>query len=161
MEWTTLIATLLGAIIAMASTLLIEVRKDRREAQGEWRRSKRELYAGYLATLAQVRSELQLLILDRDMPDDERPVAARRAFARCYDLRYQVEILAPRSVVDPALTYFRAVRRLRDAAGASLGRQEVEREDPFNVIGTLEAVREAMRKDMGTDALAASAGRDG
>lgn len=158
MEWTTLIATLLGAVIAMASTLLIEVRKDRREAQGEWRRSKRELYGAYLATLAQVRSELQLLILDRAMPDAERPVAARRAFARCYDVRYQLEVLAPRAVVEPALTYFRAVRRLRDAAGAGLGRQEVEREGSFNVIGTLEAVRDAMREDMGTDALAASAG---
>ncbi|MFE5163152.1 hypothetical protein ACFRNT_32560 [Streptomyces sp. NPDC056697] len=157
MEWTTLIATLLGAVIAMASTLLIEVRKDRREAQGEWRRSKRELYGAYLATLAQVRSELQLLILDRDIPDGERSVAARRAFARSYDLRYQLEILAPRAVVEPALTYFRAVRRLRDAAGDGLGRQEVEREGSFAVISTLEAVRDAMRKDMGTDALAASA----
>lgn len=161
MEWTTLIATLLGAVIAMTSTLLIEVRKDRREAQGEWRRSKRELYGAYLATLAQVRSELQLLILDRDIPAAERPVAARRAFARCYDVRYQIEVLAPRAVVEPALAYFRAVRRLRDAAGTGLSRQEVERENSFNVIGTLEAVRDAMREDMGTDALAGSAGQAG
>ncbi|MEU1086219.1 hypothetical protein ABZ401_05185 [Streptomyces sp. NPDC005892] len=58
MEWMTLVATLLGAVIAMGSTLLVEARKDRREAAGEWRRSRRELYGAYLGTLSQVRGEL-------------------------------------------------------------------------------------------------------
>jgi hypothetical protein len=40
MEWTTSAATLLGATIAMGSTVLVEVRKDRRETAAEWRRSK-------------------------------------------------------------------------------------------------------------------------
>ncbi|MEV4976683.1 hypothetical protein [Streptomyces scopuliridis] len=46
MEWTTLLATVLGAAIAMGATLLVEVRKERREAMGERRRSNRELYDG-------------------------------------------------------------------------------------------------------------------
>ncbi|WP_225840484.1 hypothetical protein [Streptomyces sp. NK08204] len=146
----------------MASTVLIEARKDRREAQGEWRRSKRELYGGYLATLAQVRSELQLMLLNRDMPDADRTVEALRVVARCYDLRYQLEVLAPRAVVEPALTYFRAVRRLRDAVGAGMDRQAVERERFFeDVMDTLRQARDAMRRDMGTDAMAASLSREG
>ncbi|MFC7867381.1 hypothetical protein ACFU5B_26660 [Streptomyces murinus] len=162
MQWITLIATLLGALIAMASTVLIEAHKDRREARGEWRRSKRELYGAYLATLAQVRGELQLIILDRDIPDADRTVAARRVFARCYDLRYQLEILAPQAVVEPALAYFRAVRRLRDAVGVGMDKQAVEREHFFeDVMNTLRQARNAIRHDMGTDAMAASLSRGG
>jgi hypothetical protein len=161
MQWTTLMAALVGAVIAMTSTVLVEARKDRREAQGEWRRSKRELYGAYLASLAQVRSELKLIVLDRDMPDAERPAAARRAFARCYELRYQLEVLAPRAVVEPALTYFRAVRSLRDATAAGADRHAAGLDNLFDeVFSTLAEVRNAMRKDMGTDALAASTRHD-
>ncbi|WP_157857479.1 hypothetical protein [Streptomyces yerevanensis] len=162
MQWTPLVAALVGAVIAMTSTVVAEARKDRRETQGEWRRIKHELYGGYLATLAQVRSELQLIILDRDMPDTERPAAALRTFARCYELRYQLEVLAPSAVVEPALTYFRAVRSLRDAAAAGADSQAEGMEDLFDdVLSTLAEVRNAMRKDMGTDAWAAATRRVG
>ncbi|MFF2410001.1 hypothetical protein [Streptomyces sp. NPDC058092] len=155
MEWTTLGATLLGATIAMGSTVLVEVRKDRRETAGEWRRNKRELYSAYLATLAQVRSDLQVIVLNRSLPDAERIVVARQTFARCYELRYQLEVFAPRAVVEPALTYFRSVRKLRDATGTGMenGDEECERIFP-EVMNSLADVRTAMRLDMGTDTLA-------
>ncbi|WP_141726886.1 hypothetical protein [Streptomyces niveus] len=155
MQWTTLVATILGATIAMGSTVLVEVRKDRREASGEWRRNKRELYGAYLATLAQVRSELQLLVLNRSLPDSERIVVARQSFARCYELRYQLEVFAPSQVVEPALVYFRSVRRLRDATGEGLEDGTEECAHIFReVMNALANVRTAMRLDMGTDALA-------
>ncbi|MFF1650120.1 hypothetical protein [Streptomyces sp. NPDC058240] len=155
MEWTTLAATFLGATIAMGSTVLVEARRDRRETLGEWRRSKRELYGAYLATLAQVRSDLQLIILDRSLPEAERIVVAHQTFARCYELRYQLEVFAPRAVVEPALTYFRSVRKLRDATGTGMenGDEECERVFPA-VMDALADVRTAMRLDMGTDTLA-------
>lgn len=148
-------ATILGATIAMGSTVLVEIRKDRREASGEWRRNKRELYGGYLATLAQVRSELQLVILDRSLSDSERIIVTRQSFARCYELRYQLEVFAPSAVVEPALTYFRSVRRLRDATGEGLEDGTEECAHIFReVMDALANVRTAMRLDMGTDALA-------
>ncbi|MFD6529469.1 hypothetical protein [Streptomyces sp. NPDC060184] len=156
MEWMTLVATLLGAVIAMGSTLLIENRKDRREAAGEWRRGRRELYGAYLGTLSQVRGELQLLILDRTPADADRQVRARQSFAKCYELRYQLEVFAPRAVVEPALRYFRSVRRLRDEAGAGVVDGDDRCERAFvDVMDALAEVRDAMRLDMGTDALAA------
>ncbi|MFF9569940.1 hypothetical protein [Streptomyces sp. NPDC014685] len=155
MEWTTLAATFLGASIAMGSAVLVEVCKDRRETLGEWRRSKRELYGAYLATLAQVRSDLQLVVLDRSLPDTERLLAARQTFARCYELRYQLEVFAPRTVVEPALRYFRSVRKLRDATGTGMadGDEECTRIFP-EIMDALTDVRTAMRLDMGTDMLA-------
>lgn len=35
MEWTTLVATLLGAAIAMSTALFVEIRKDRRDTESE------------------------------------------------------------------------------------------------------------------------------
>jgi len=154
MEWTTLAATFLGAVIAMGSTVLVELRKDRRETLGEWRRGKRELYSTYLATPAQVRSELQLIALDRTLPASERVVVARQTFARSYELRYQLEIFAPHTVVEPAVAYFRSVRDLRDATGAGMEDGDDECDRLFlHVMGTLAEVRTAMRLDMGTDTL--------
>ncbi|WEH38156.1 hypothetical protein [Streptomyces sp. AM 2-1-1] len=155
MEWMTLVATLLGAVIAMGSTLLIEARKDRRETTGEWRRGRRELYGAYLGTLSQVRGELALLILDRAPSDGERLVLARQIFARCYELRYQLEVFAPRAVVEPALRYFRCVRTLRDEAGGGVVDGDARCERAFvDVMDALAGVRDAMRLDMGTDSLA-------
>ncbi|WSQ08641.1 hypothetical protein OG604_13150 [Streptomyces sp. NBC_01231] len=154
MDWTPLMATLLGAAIATGSALLVEVRKDRREALAEWRRSKRELYGAYLGVLSQVRSELQLIILDRGMSEADRTIAARQSFARCYELRYQLEVFAPRAVVEPALDYFRSVRRVREATIRGVSNGDEGYEAAFHdVMGALAAVRAAMRLDMGTDRL--------
>jgi hypothetical protein len=154
MDWTPLLATLLGAAIATGSALLVEVRKERREALAEWRRSKRELYGAYLGVLSQARSELQLIILDRGMSEAERKIAARQGFARCYEIRYQLEVFAPRAVVEPALDYFRSVRRAREATIRGMSNGDEGYEVAFqDVMEALTVVRAAMRLDMGTDRL--------
>lgn len=154
MDWTPLLATLLGAVIATGSALLVEFRKDRREAMSEQTRSKRELYGAYLAALSQARSELQLIFLDQGMTEAERRTAARQSFAKCYETRYQLEVFAPNAVVQPALDYFRGVRRAREAAirGVALGDPEHDRVFQ-EAMDALTAVRAAMRLDMGTDKL--------
>jgi hypothetical protein len=154
MNWSPLLATLLGALIATGSALLVEFRKDRRETTVEQRRSKRELYGAYLGALSQARSELQLIFLDQGMPEAERRSAVRKVFARCYETRYQLEVFAPRAVVEPALDYFRSVRRAREAAMRGVASGDVE----YNLVlqeamDALSAVRAAMRLDMGTDKL--------
>ncbi|MEW2389777.1 hypothetical protein AB0933_15645 [Streptomyces venezuelae] len=154
MSWTPLLATLLGAVIATGSALLVEFRKDRRETTAEQRRSKRELYGAYLGALAAARSELNLIFLNRGMPEAERRSAARRCFAQCYDTRYQIEIFAPRAVVEPALAYFLSVRRAREAAIRGVAPGDPEHDLIFEeVMDALSAVSAAMRLDMRTDKL--------
>lgn len=156
MDWTPLLATLFGAAIATGSALLVDVRRDRRESLAEWRRGKRDLYGAYLGMLSQVRSELQLIILDHVMSETERKVAARQSFARCYEIRYQLEVFAPRAVVEPALDYFRSVRRAREATIRGVSNGDEGYEAAFqDVMQALTAVRAAMRRDMGTDKLPA------
>ncbi|MGC9543346.1 hypothetical protein [Streptomyces sp. UG1] len=83
------------------------------------------------------------------MSETERTQMARRAFARCYELRYQVELFAPAEVVDPALTYFRCVRGFRNAVGKGLRHtdQDFERYTE-QMKDTLADARDAMRKDL-------------
>ncbi|MEV0259625.1 hypothetical protein AB0H82_35935 [Streptomyces sp. NPDC050732] len=152
--WTTLAATLLGAFIATGSSLLIESRRDKRAAVAEWRQARRELYGSFLTELTKVRSELWTISRDNQMADQEREVAARSLFAGCYEQRYQLEVFAPRSVVEPALDYFRSMRRLRDAIGRGLRWEDAERPTHNDaVVQALHATRDAMRLDMRTDAM--------
>jgi hypothetical protein len=112
------------------------------------------LYGAYLGALSQARSELQLIFLNREMTDADRRTAARRSFAKCYETRYQLEVFAPNAVVQPALDYFRGVRRVREAVIRGVALDDAEHDRVFQeAMDALTAVRAAMRLDMGTDRL--------
>lgn len=159
-QWTTLLATLLGAGVAMGTSLSVEARKGRRElllesrkhqrdVTSEWRKTRRDLYAGFLAVLTQARSEARHLSENTDLSEEERTQLVRRAFARCYEFRYQLELFAPADVVAPALTYFRCVRAFCNAVGKGLRHTAAEFEHHTEQMKiTLAAVRDAMRKDL-------------
>jgi hypothetical protein len=120
MEWTTLVAALVGAAIATATTLLTENRRDRREAATEWWRTRLDMYAPYLSGLAQACGGLgELSRSKRVMTDDEREDETRRLFAPCHELRHRFELVAPPDVLEPGLEYFRRARDLRNLVGAS------------------------------------------
>ncbi|MGH3696797.1 MAG: hypothetical protein ACRDRX_22910 [Pseudonocardiaceae bacterium] len=149
MEWTTLLGALLGAAIAMGTSLMVEMRKHRHDVAAEWRRTRRELYAAFLTSLAQARAELLDLAANTGLSEAERSQTAWRVFARCYEVRHQLELFAPPEVVDPALAYFRTVRGLRDAVRGGLRREDPEREHYTDRVKVaLETTREAMRADM-------------
>ncbi|GAA3480264.1 MULTISPECIES: hypothetical protein [Streptomyces] len=154
MSWITVVSTVAGAVIALSSALVIERRRDLRETRREWRTSRRDLYSAYLSALAKARSELWAIARDRSRSAEERSRAARACFTDCYELRYQFEVFAPRAVVEPALLYFRRVRDLRDAVADGLlhGMPEYEHH-AAQVLEALTRVRDAMRADMGTDAM--------
>ena len=114
MEWTTLIATLLGAAIAMVTSLGVEIRKDRHDTDAEWRRSRREIYTEYLTVLAQVRWELSGVAASDELSPETRRTTANAVFAQCYQVRHQLELFAPDDVLESALIYFRALRTFRD-----------------------------------------------
>ena len=154
MTWTALVATLLGAMIATGSALLVEVRRDRRATAAEWRQSRRELYGAFLGAMTRARSELYTLARDSHVQENERTHLARTTFAECYESRYELEVFAPESVVRPALEYFRAVRRVRDAVAAGASHAAMDANGlPTAVTDTLRLARDAMRKDMKTDAI--------
>jgi hypothetical protein len=149
MQWTALLATLLGAAIAMGTSLIVQARKDRHDLAAEWRRTRREIYMSYLAVLAKTRSELLTLSKKPDMTEAERDETARQVFAPCYEQRDHLELVAPSDVSEPALTCFRTVRGMRDlvAAGKSVADPDWE-PNTRQVKRSLDAAREAMREDL-------------
>jgi hypothetical protein len=113
-DWTTLVATALGAVIATGTSMLADRRKDRHDTQVEWRTVRRQLYGDFLEALSKARSDLITLAQANPDPDAEDITeAARVAFAPCYHSRQLLEALAPDEVLEHALTYFRAVRDIR------------------------------------------------
>jgi hypothetical protein len=114
-DWTTLVATLVGAAIAMGTSLGVEIRKDRHDTEAEWRRTRREIYAAYLTVLSQARWELSGVAGSSELSTESRRTTANVIFARCYQVRHQLELYAPDSVSVPALTYFRTLRAFRNA----------------------------------------------
>jgi hypothetical protein len=148
-EWTTLLGTLVGAAIAMSTSLAVQARKDRNDVAADWRRTRRDMYLAFIASLTQARNELLALSKQSGMTDAELDEAARRVFAPCYEPRQHLELVAPPEVTEPALGYFRTLRALRDlvAAGRREGDAEWERVVKL-VKSTLDTTQVAMRADL-------------
>lgn len=154
-DWTTLVATLLGAAIAMSTSLVVEIRKARHDNESEWRRTRREIYAEYLTALTQARWELSGVAANSRLSDADRRAKANEIFARCYQIRHQLELYAPSTVVTPAVTYFRSLRAFRNAIRDGL-RDGVPSPDAQSAYGRhvsevkaeFERCRDAMRADI-------------
>lgn len=152
MTWIPLLATLTGAVIAMGSALLVERRKTQREMAAEWRRTRRELYAKFLAAHAQAGSDLRSIAATPSLDADDRYRQTRAAYTHCYVSRHELELLAPHTVVELAEECSRAVRMMRDAvsAGALLDSDQFEELTRRYLELRLET-RDAMRSDIWTD----------
>ncbi|MFF8864789.1 hypothetical protein ACF08B_22350 [Streptomyces sp. NPDC015139] len=152
MAWISLLATLVGGAIALGSALLVERRRTQRETAAEWRRTRRELYARFLAAHAQAGSDLRNIAATPGLDAGERYRLTRSAYTHCYASRHELELLAPQAVVRPAEECSRAVRMMRDAVseGAVLGNGELEELTRKYLDLRLET-RGAMRLDILVD----------
>jgi hypothetical protein len=120
MYWSSLLSTLMGAIIGLAATFTADRMRWTRDKTDREVRDRRELYAEYLTAMANTRNRLRMAARTADEPLVERAQQARVAFAegRAYELRYQVALIAPDTVVDASTAVVRALRELRDAIEA-------------------------------------------
>jgi hypothetical protein len=151
-EWTTLLATLLGAAIALGSSVLVEALRRRHDT--EWRRIRREVYVAFLSGVSQTRSRLLALSQETGTSRAEIGEKARQTFEPCYELRHQLELFAAPEVLDPALDYFRCVRDVRDIVRAGNGLSD-EQWTAHNdrMSAAVKALREVMRDDLRSPAL--------
>ncbi|MFD5624375.1 hypothetical protein [Streptomyces yangpuensis] len=152
MTWIPLFATLVGAMIAMGSALLVERRKTQRETAVEWGRTRRQLYAKFLADHAQAGSDLRNIAATPGLDVSERYRQTRAAYAHCYTSRHELELLAPSAVVALAEECSGAVRMMRDvvSAGAQIDSDEFE-ELTQRYLDLRLQTRDAMRSDIWSD----------
>ncbi|MER5549521.1 hypothetical protein ABT072_45785 [Streptomyces sp. NPDC002589] len=150
MTWLPLLGTHVGAVIALASALLVERRRERREERVERRKARHEVYARYLAAHAEVRTQLRILSVASGLTDEERGYRAFTAYAACYASRYELAVLAPQSVATPARSLDLRARDLRDIVieGTNI---EVPGGRMREYLDALEVAHAAMRADLGAD----------
>ncbi|MFF7604897.1 hypothetical protein [Streptomyces parvulus] len=153
MTWLPLLGTLVGAVIALSSALLVERRRERREERVEHRKAKQEVYARYLAAHAEVRTQLRVLSVASGLNDEDRGYRAFTAYAACYASRYELAVLAPQTVLTPAKNLDRHARDLRDVVieGASIEAPGGGRMRKY--LAAITLVHAAMRADLGADVI--------
>ncbi|MER5199828.1 hypothetical protein AB0E04_47740 [Streptomyces sp. NPDC048251] len=149
MTWLPIFATLVGAVIALSSALLVERRRERREDRIDRRKTKQDLYARFLSAHAHTRAQLRILADTSGMSDEERANRARTAYAGCYAPRYELEVLAPQPVLTPALDFDRRAKALRDLVIEGVSIQAQGPDHMREYLSALKIVRTAMRTDMG------------
>ncbi|MEV7579075.1 hypothetical protein [Streptomyces erythrochromogenes] len=151
MTWLPLVGTLLGAVIALSSALLVEQRRARREDLRERRKMNQEVYARYLAAHAETRTKLRVLSVAPGLTDEERGHQAFTAYALCYAPRYELAVLAPQAVLTLARDFDRCARDLRDLIidGTSVTSHGRERMQEY--LDALALAHTVMRADLGAD----------
>jgi hypothetical protein len=156
-DWGTIIGTVTGAVIGVGSTSLVDRSRWRREQVARQTSVKRELYAAYLAAVAQSWNEIRAAVIDSDEPWPERARAASLAYrnGRVYELRYQMSITAPPNIVALSDQTMRGMRTLTAKLNAGQTYQtwdelKTDNQAWFDAFNTM---RSMMRLDLDHKAL--------
>ncbi|MEI5098351.1 hypothetical protein RB200_06390 [Streptomyces sp. PmtG] len=151
MDWGTLMGTGLGATIGVGSTLIADRIRWKRDQDARREDARRQLYGEYLSALTRTRSQLKE-VRSADLALDERARRAGEVFRQggAYELRYQMAITASAVVVERSDDALRKLRDVRDLIqdGAA---EDTLQEEFGALIGTIKALRDAMRADLGSD----------
>ncbi|MFJ3798241.1 hypothetical protein ACIPSJ_18390 [Streptomyces sp. NPDC090088] len=149
MEWSSLVSTLVGGMIAAVAALLVESRRWKRERGNQRSEVRRTLYGNYLASLTQARHTCSALARDPDASLAARRSAIHAAFDPCNALRAQITIVAPRGLVDPSRRAYFDLQEFGDRIAEGLRLENPE----YGVRRTrhdqvLTVLIDAMRQDL-------------
>ncbi|MDT0306432.1 CchlQ [Streptomyces sp. DSM 44917] len=148
MDWTPLIATLGGAFIAFAGTVLADVLRHRGERSRSGEERSRELYAEFILAVGACHARLRELASPG--PAEAAPVRAAFAEAGVYEARERLYIDGAPAVTAAAQEIFRRLRELRDAVAAGAAFDSRPFHDAYHPY--LEAVwhyRAEVRRELG------------
>jgi hypothetical protein len=152
MSWIPVLATAMGAVIALGSALLTEHLRSRREHNDRSTTVQREVCANYLSALHDANEAMRAVALGEHSPDLPRKQAARAAFrdAGVTKAREHLILVAPPAVIQAADEAFRSLRTMRDRVGE--GERLAQYEPVLLTYGEhLHALRGAIRHDLGVD----------
>ncbi|WP_406634257.1 hypothetical protein [Amycolatopsis sp. WGS_07] len=153
MIWLAPLFTLLGTALGAGATLLADRIRWRRETSRQDQRARRDSYVVFLTAVQDANAGVRSALAGDHAPDESRSSAARSAFrgAGLFAAREQLALMAPDAVVAAADQALRQARQLRDLviAGRRIDDAGYLRAlDRFQAA--LDAVRSAMRTDLGT-----------
>ncbi|MFF9073261.1 hypothetical protein ACF1BP_18480 [Streptomyces sp. NPDC014735] len=167
MDWLPLASAALGGLIGSGSTLMADRVRWRREVtertaerqraeQTQQRATRHGVYVEYLTALSRIRNGLREMAHDDVASPDERLVRLQQVFldSGAYELRSQIQLVAPELVAEQAEAAYKSLRRLRMAIEDGASFQDIvylERRDHYH--GELATLKQALRRDLGIDAL--------
>lgn len=165
MDWLPLASAALGGLIGSGSTLMADRVRWRREVteraaerqrteQLQQRAARHIVYAEYLTALSRIRNGLREMAHDQFMSLDERTVRLQQVFldSGAYELRSQMQLIAPESVGEHAEGAYKSLRRLRIAIEDGASFQDatyLAQRDHYH--GKLAALKQALRHDLEID----------
>ncbi|MFD6243075.1 hypothetical protein ACFWFV_26770 [Streptomyces diastaticus] len=119
MNWGTQVSTIIGAVLGIGATLLVDRARHRREQTNRVQDVRRDLYTRYLTALTDSSSALRLIILKENDPA-VRYQAALDAFRDSSVLtrRYEINLQAPPAVKEKSDRAYRLLRQWRDLLDA-------------------------------------------
>lgn len=115
MDWANQVSTLIGAVVGVGSTLLVDRSRGARDRHQRLNTTRRDAYAAYLTALTQTDAGLQLLAVS-EVP----PVSRTQAMSawQAYSVlarRYDVVLVAPDHIAKAASSTFDRLLDIRDA----------------------------------------------
>jgi hypothetical protein len=155
MNFGTLIAAAVGAVIGIGSTLITDSVRARRELDQKWVDTKRLVYARFLGALAQAHSRITVAAF-RNLSGEERRGAVHEAFhddpqySEAKSVLRELAITAPEHVYKMAAEVYERLRIVRDVLAqesVTVDYAEYEKVNtPF--FAGLEALQNLMRDDL-------------
>ncbi|MFI7104353.1 hypothetical protein ACIBK8_34060 [Streptomyces sp. NPDC050161] len=165
MDWLPLASAALGGLIGSGSTLMadrVRWRRETAERTAERQRAEEErkqtnrhaMYAEYLTALSRIRNGLREMAHDESASAAERSARLQKVFLEsgAYELRSQLQLVAPESVVQHTEGAYKSLRRLRMAIEEGASFQDaayLERRDHYH--GQLGSLKQALRRDLSID----------
>lgn len=116
MDLLPLVATVIGAAIALSGTLLADVRRDRRQRDRDDEQFRRETYVGFVLALDAAHNGLRE-VGESATPVEDRRIAVGRAIteARLFAARERLLMTAPAPLVETGETTFARLIAIRTA----------------------------------------------
>jgi hypothetical protein len=155
-DWPTLASTIVGAAIGIAATTLADRSRWKREQTAGHAQLRRQAYATYLAALIRAHEAMRAAALGEYSSAELKEAAIQEAFrsADPYVRRYEMALLAPPDVIEPAVQAFRRVRGIRDLLVSGVTADFIQyRKTQRDYYASIEAVSDAMRADLGISPL--------
>ncbi|MFJ8633855.1 hypothetical protein [Streptomyces sp. NPDC093568] len=153
MDWTTLAATWLGALVGVGSTLLADRVRWRRDLADRTRQERKQLYVTVLTKYRLAYEAMHTAaVTGRDQEDRAREAAVREAFraSGCDEARESALIGAPQEMSDVLEEVYSTLRDLQDAFAAGdppLDSPELQARR-LKHAEAVWAARAAMRRDL-------------
>ncbi|GAA3836226.1 hypothetical protein GCM10022403_081040 [Streptomyces coacervatus] len=158
MQWGTLAVAALGAVFGIATTLITDVVRSRRELDHRWSETKRIVYARFLVALAQAHGRMAAVAF-RDQSVTVRQNIVHQAYHAYFDdphhsdaksVSRELAIIAPDHIYQAAIAVYDQLRLIRDmlasepvTADSAEYQQAVQ---PF--FAGLEVLQQLMRRDL-------------